>query len=141
MITPTKNPTLQPYLLFGGRCDEAIEFYKKAVGAEVLFLARFKESPDRSMLKPGSEEKVMHSSVRFGDTTIYMSDGHCEGHSKFEGFSLSLSVATEAEADRYFNALAEGGQVRVPLNKTFFSPRFGVLADRFGLSWMIMVPA
>jgi PhnB protein len=133
---------LQPYLFFDGRCDEAIEFYRHTLGAEVTMLLRFKDSPEPhedGMIPPGAEDKVMHASLRIGDATVMASDGRCLGKPSFQGFALSLSVANEAEADRLFTALAEGGQVQMPLAKTFFSPRFGMLADRFGVSWMIVV--
>ncbi len=100
---------------------------------------RFKESPDQSMIAPGSGEKVMHASFRIGDSTVMASDGRNEGRPKFEGVALSLTVASEAEADRLFAALGDGGQAHMPLTKTFFSPRFGMLADRFGVSWMVYV--
>jgi len=133
---------VQPYLFFDGRCDEALEFYRKKLGAEVTMLMRFKESPEPAqpgMIPPGSEDKVMHASFRIGDTTVMASDGRCLGQPSFQGFALSLAVPSEAEADRLFTALAEGGQVHMPLTKTFFSPRFGMVADRFGVSWMILV--
>jgi PhnB protein len=130
---------VQPYLFFDGRCEEAIEFYRKALGAEVTMLMRFKESPDPGVCLPGSEDKVMHSNLRIGDTTVMASDGRCHGKPSFHGFSLSLSARDEAEADRLFAALSDGGQVQMPLAKTFFSPRFGMVADRFGVSWMIIV--
>jgi PhnB protein len=133
---------IQPYLFFDGRCEEAIEFYKRAIGAEVQMLMRFKESPDApppGMIPPGSEDKVMHASLKIGDSVVMASDGECGGKPSFQGFSLSLTVPNEAEADRLFAALADGGEVRMPLGKTFFSPRFGMLADRFGVGWMIMV--
>jgi PhnB protein len=130
---------VQPYLSFEGRCDEAIEFYKKALGAKVDILMRFKEAPDQSMVAPGSAEKVMHAAVRVGDTQILMSDGRCQGGANFNGFSLAVSAPSEVEAERMFNALAAGGQVRMPMAKTFFSPRFGMVADKFGVGWMVLV--
>ena len=130
---------VQPYLDFDGRCDEALEFYKKAVGAKVGMLMRFKEAPDRSMMSPGSEDKVMHSSVQVGDSTVLMSDGRCTGKPNFHGIALTISAKTEAEADEIFNALAEGGKVNMPLTKTFFSPKFGMVADKFGVGWMVLV--
>ncbi|MGH8763230.1 MAG: VOC family protein [Nitrosospira sp.] len=142
---------VQPYLFFDGRCEEAVEFYRGALGAEVIMLMRFKDAPpepdkgaatepDQScMPPPGAENKVMHASFRIGDTTILASDGHCQGKPSFQGFSLSLIVSGEAEADRLFAALAEGGHVQMPLGKTFFSPRFGMVTDRFGVSWMIYI--
>jgi len=130
---------IQPYLFFDGRCEEAIEFYRKALGAKVDALMRFKESPDQSMIAPGTGEKVMHASLRIGDTTVMASDGRCEGKPSFQGFALSIAAKSEAEADRMFAALSDGGQVQMPLSKTFFSPRFGMAADRFGVSWMILV--
>ena len=130
---------VQPYLFFDGRCEEAIEFYRKALGAKVDALMRFKESPDQSMIAPGTGEKVMHASLHIGDTTVMASDGRCEGKPSFQGFALSIAAKSEAEADRMFAALSDGGQVQMPLAKTFFSPRFGMAADRFGVSWMILV--
>ena len=133
---------VQPYLFFDGRCEEAVEFYRKALGAEVTMLMRFKDSPDpcpSGMLPPGAENKVMHVSLQIGETSVLASDGQCTGQPSFQGFSLSLTAASEAEADRLFAALADGGQVQMPLGKTFFSPRFGMVADRFGVSWMIIV--
>ena len=135
---------VQSYLFFDGRCEEALIFYRKALGAEVTMLLRFKDGPatqDQCMVPPGAENKVMHASFRIGETTLMASDGRCEGRPSFQGFSLSLAAANEAEADRLFAALADGGQVQMPLAKTFFSPRFGMVADRFGVSWMIIVPA
>jgi len=132
---------VQPYLFFDGRCEEALEFYKKALGAEVNALLRFKDNPEPQpgMTPPGSENKVMHANFRIGDTEVLASDGRCLGQPKFQGFSLSLWTKTEAEADKKFAALAEGGQVQMPLGKTFFSPRFGMVADKFGIGWMILV--
>ena len=130
---------IQPYLFFEGRCDEALAFYKKALGAEVTELMRFKECPGPEACTPGTGDKVMHASVRIGDTTLMVSDGRCGGKPAFEGFALTISVAGAAEADRLFAALSEGGQVQMPLTKTFFSPRFGMVADRFGVVWMVIV--
>jgi PhnB protein len=132
---------VQPYLFFSGRCEEAIEFYKKALGAQLDMMMRFKESPEPpppGMVPPGFENKIMHASFRVGDTIILASDG-CDEDSKFEGFSLSLSVKTEAETDKAFAALSNGGKVTIPLNKTFWSPKFGMLTDKFGIGWMISV--
>ncbi len=130
---------VQPYLSFEGRCDEAIAFYKKAVDAKVDMLMRFKEAPDQSMVSPGSAEKVMHAAVHIGDTQLLMSDGRCQGSPNFNGIALALSAPTDAAAERMFNALADGGQVRMPMAKTFFSSRFGMLADKFGVGWMVLV--
>ena len=133
---------VQPYLFFDGCCEEAVEFYRSALGAEVTTLMRFKDSPEPhepGMVPPGAEDKVMHTSFRIGDTTVLSSDGRCQGQPSFQGFSLALTVPNEAEADRLFARLADGGQVQMPLTKTFFSPRFGMVADRFGVSWMILV--
>ena len=140
-MNTTETPVVQAYLFFGGKCEEALEFYRKAVGAEVTALMRFKESPDPNACGSVPGEKVMHASFRVGGTTVMASDGRCEGRTNFQGFALSLSVATEAEADRRFAALSSGGQVQMSLAKTFFSPRFGMVADRFGVSWMVIVPA
>jgi PhnB protein len=130
---------VQPYVFFEGRCEEAFEFYREALGAEKTMLLRFKDSPEPSVAPPGGENKVMHMRFRIGGTEILASDGRCEGQPGFKGFALSLTVATEAEAERCFAALCNGGQVQMPLTKTFFSPRFGMVADRFGVSWMVYV--
>ena len=135
---------IQPYLFFEGRCEEAIEFYQKALGAKVEMLMRYKDSPEPpppGMLPPGSENKVMHAALSVGEASFMASDGHCQGRPGFQGFSLSLTAKDAAEAKHLFGALAEGGEVRMPLGKTFFSPCFGMLADRFGVGWMIIVPA
>src|SRR5882724_895037 len=130
---------VQPYLFFDGRCEEAIEFYRRAIGAEVTMLMRFKDAPEPGMSPPDAGDKVMHSSLRIGDTMVLASDGRCGGKPSFQGFSLSLTAADDAEADRLFGALADGGQVQMPLGKTFFSSRFGMVADRFGVGWMVYV--
>ena len=128
---------IQPYLFFEGRCDEAVAFYRAALGAEVTMLMRFKEGPQPCA--PGSEEKVMHASLRIGDTTVLVSDGRCGGKPGFQGFALSLTVPSDAEAERLFAAVSDGGQVQMPLTKTFFTTRFGMVADRFGVLWMVYV--
>ena len=133
---------VQPYLLFDGRCEEAIEFYRSQLGAVVTMLMRFSESPEPhqpGMVAPGSENKVMHASFRIGETTVMASDGRCLGQPNFQGFALSLTVPDVAAAERLFAALADGGQVQMPLAQTFFSLRFGMVADRFGVGWMIYV--
>ena len=130
---------VQPYLFFVGHCQEALEFYRKAVGAEVTALMRYKDSPDPAMVQPGAEDKVMHASFRVGEATVLASDGRCGGHPSFQGFALSLTAANAAEAERLFAAIADGGQVIMPLTTTFFSPRFGMANDRFGVSWMVYV--
>lgn len=136
------DTTITPYLFFGGRCEEAINFYRTALGAEVEMLMRFNESPEPTppgMLQAGFEKKVMHASFRVRGVQIMASDG-CDGTSKFDGFRLALSVPTEADAKRSFDALADGGSVQMPLTKTFWSPCYGMVTDRFGLGWMVMVP-
>jgi PhnB protein len=130
---------VQPYLFFDGRCDEAIEFYKKTLDAEVGMLMRWKDAPDKSMCTAANADKVMHSSLKIGDTRVMASDGRNTGNPKFDGFALSLNAKDEADADRMFNALSNGGQVIMPMSKTFFSPRFGMTADKFGVNWMIIV--
>jgi len=133
---------VQPYLSFEGRCEEAFEFYKSALGAEEVVLMRFKdnpEPPETSMVSSGSENKIMHMEFRIGETSILASDGRCTGHAGFQGITLTLEVANEAEADQSFASLVDGGQVSMPLAKTFFSPKFGMLTDRFGVSWIVIV--
>ena len=133
--------TITPYLFFGGRCDEALDFYRTAVGAEVTMVMRFNESPDPTppgMLAPGFEEKVMHASFQIAGCTVMASDGCAPGQG-FQGFSLALTLPTEADVDRYFAGLSAGGTVTMPPTKTFWSPRYGMLTDRFGINWMLMV--
>ena len=133
---------IQPYLFFNGNCEDAIAFYQRALGAEVTMMMRNKEAPEKpppGMLPEGSDDKVMHATLRIGSSNIMLSDGHGDGKPAFSGFSLSLDAANEAEAARLFAALLEGGTVQLPLAKTFWSPRFGMVADRFGVSWMISV--
>jgi PhnB protein len=135
---------VQPYLNFDGRCEEAVEFYRSALGAEVTMLMRFKDSPEPhqpGMIPPGAEDKIMHMSFRIGDTTLLASDCHCTGKPSFQGFSLSLTAPDDAKAERLFASLADGGQVQLPLTKTFFASSFGVVTDRFGVSWTIYVAA
>jgi PhnB protein len=132
---------VQPYLFFNGRCEEAAAFYRQALGAEILNSMRFEDSPEPhppGMVPPGSERKIMHMSLRIGETTLMASDGNASGGPNFQGFSLSLDATDPAHAQRLFEALAEGGQIRMPLGKTFFSPCFGMVADRFGVGWMII---
>jgi len=133
---------IQPYLFFEGRCEEALEYYRSALGADVTMMMRYSDSPEPpppGMIPPGSENKVMHSAMRIGDAVMMASDGMCSGKAGFEGISLSLSAVNESEARRYFDALSDGGQVQMPLDKTFFSPCFGMVTDRFGVSWMVIV--
>jgi PhnB protein len=133
---------IQPYLFFDGRCEEAIEFYRKTLGAETVMLLRWKDCPEPAqpgMIPPGSENKIMHGRVKIGGSTVLVSDGNCRGQASFQGFSLSVTVANDTEAERVFAALGDGGQVQMPLGKTFFSPAFGMLADKFGVSWMVYV--
>ncbi len=130
---------VQAYLFFDGRCEEAIEFYRAALGAEVDMLMRYGDSPEPAGGAAPPGDKVMHAALRIGDTTVLMSDGHCKGTPAFEGFSLTIITLSEVEAEALFAALSDGGQVRMPLARTFFSPRFGMLTDRFGVGWMIYV--
>ena len=136
------SATITPYLFFSGRCEEALAFYGKALGAEVEMKMLFSDSPEPpppGMLQPGFENKVMHASVRVRGAAFMASDG-CDDKSRFDGFRLALSVPTEAEAHRAFDALAEGGSVLMPLCKTFWSPCYGMVTDRFNVGWMVMVP-
>ena len=130
---------VQPYLFFDGRCEEALEFYKKAIGAKVDTLMRWKDSPDKSMCSPGNENKVMHASLKIGETRVMASDGRNTGNPKFDGFALSVDAKDATDADRLFKGLSDGGTVIMPLDKTFFSPRFGMTQDKFGVNWMVIV--
>ena len=135
---------VQPYLFFDGKCEEALDFYKKALGAEVDMLMRFSESPEKppeGAMPAGSENKVMHAAFHVGDTQIMASDGHCAGKPSFQGFGLSIDAKSDAEADKLFTALSKGGQVQQPLTKTFFASKFGMVADKFGIMWMVIAEA
>lgn len=132
---------VQPYLNFEGRAEEAIEFYKKAVGAKVTMMMRNKESPEApppGMLPPNSGEKIMHSALTIGDSVVMATDGMVSGKAKFDGVSLTINADSDSEATKYFNNLAEGGEVTMPLNKTFFASSFGMLKDKFGVHWMVI---
>ncbi len=132
---------VQPYLDFSGRCHEAIDFYRRAIGAEVTMLMHFKDCPEpNAMTSPENKDKVMHAALKIGDSTVLASDGRCSGTTNFHGIALALDAKDAADAKRLFGALAEGGQVNMPLTKTFFSPAFGMLADRFGVGWMVIAP-
>lgn len=140
MSTATPHLSIQPYLFFGGRCEEALEFYRTTVGAQVEMLMRYRDSPEQPPPLPECfHNKVMHASVRIGQSVVMASDGMCDGPANFEGFSLSITVPDESEAERVFAALSEGGLVTMPLEKTFWSPKFGMLQDRFGVGWMVSV--
>jgi PhnB protein len=135
---------VQPYLFFNGRADEALAFYTQALDTRPDTVLRYRDAPDPpppGMLPPGSEDKLMHAEFKVGDTTVMLSDGMCAGTPRFEGFSLALACDTEDAARRRFDALGAGGEVTMPLNKTFWSPCFGMLKDRFGVGWMVMVAA
>lgn len=135
---------IQPYLLFDGHCEEAIEFYRQALGAKIEMLMRYKDNPEPpppGMVLPGMEDKVMHASFRIGDSIVMASDDCTRTQTSFQGFQLSLAVADDIEAERRFTALADGGQVKMPLAKTFFATKFGMLVDRFGVSWMVIAPS
>lgn len=135
--------TIRPYLFFNGRCEEALQFYKEAIGAKIGMVLHFNESPDPvppGILAPGFESKVMHSEFTVGGSSILASDG-CDANSTFDGFQLNLTVKTVEEANRSFAALSAGGEVRMPMGKTFWSPCYGMLTDKFGVGWMVMVPA
>ena len=129
---------VQPYLFFDGRAEEALQFYQSRLGAKLEHMVRYKDNPEPKYNPPNSDDKVMHCNFRIGDTQIMASDGNCAGKPSFQGFSLTLNAASAAEAEKQFKALAEGGQVQMPLNETFFAKSFGMVADRFGVSWMVI---
>lgn len=137
--TPVTGTRVESYLFFDGRCEEALDFYRKTLGAEVTMLMRFKESPDPNACGPVGGDKIMHASFRVGDTLVMASDGRCEGKPAFQGFALSLTLPNTEEANRRFASLAEGGQVVQPLSQTFFAKSFGMVTDRFGVMWMVIV--
>ena len=134
---------VQPYIYFDGRCEEAVNFYRTALNAEVTMMIRFKENPEAQANHMGGkelDEKIMHASFKVGQTDVMASDGYAKGKPEFKGISLSVSTATEAEAKKIFSALSDGGTVTMPLSKTFYSPCFGMVTDKFGVSWMVIVP-
>jgi PhnB protein len=134
---------IEPYLFFNGHCEEAIDFYKQALGAEVAMLMRISESPQvhpAGLLPPGSGNKIMHASLQIGDTSVMMSDGMCTGQLNFKGITLSLGVSDAAQAQRFFSALSQGGSINMPLDKTFYASQFGMVTDRFGVPWMVIAP-
>jgi len=131
---------VNPYLFFDGRCEEALEFYKSAIGAKVGMMMRFKESPGPHHAAPGSENKVMHACFNVGDSPIMASDGMNKGKPNFDGFAISINAKDEAEAEKLFNALLPGGAATAPLAETFFAKRFGMLKDKFGVHWMVIAP-
>ena len=135
----TQKTAIEPYLFFEGRCEEAVEFYKKGLDAEVVMMMRYKDSPDPNACKGVPGDKIMHATLRIGGSNVMASDGRLDEPMKFQGFSLSLAVNSETEADKFFNALTAGGKVIMPLTKTFWSPRFGMVTDRFGVMWMVNV--
>ena len=133
---------VQAYITFNGRCEEALAFYKRAVGAEVTGLMRWKESPEKDMKgPPGFEEKIMNAAFRIGDTHLMADDGMSDRASEYKGLTLAIEVADDAEAKRVFTAMGEGGKVTMPLMKTFWSSSFGMLTDKFGVPWMVNVQA
>ena len=141
-MTSTENTSIQavqPYLNFDGRAEEAIEFYRQALGAEVTMLMRYKDSPDPGACSPASGDKIMHARLRIGGSTVMASDGRGSGQAEFKGIWLSITATADADAERLFGALAEGGEVQMPLAKTFFTSSFGMVSDRFGVSWMVVV--
>jgi PhnB protein len=131
---------VEPYLYFQGRCEEAIEFYRRAIDADGEVVARFGDMPE-SQAPPGAGAKVAHAVLRFGDTTVLASDGPGGGGAEFNGFSLSLTASDDADAERLFAALADGGRIQVPMASTPFASRLGLVADRFGVPWMVVSQA
>ncbi|HWQ38513.1 MAG TPA: VOC family protein [Burkholderiales bacterium] len=131
---------VEPYLFFEGTCRQAIDFYRRTLGAEVETIMRYKEAPETpppGMVPPGWDDKVMHASFLVGETRVMASDGKSPGPPAFNGFSLSIAVPDVVQGECLFNALADGGKVTMPFGKTFWSPGFGMVTDRFGVSWMI----
>ena len=135
---------VQTYLFFDGRAEEAIEFYKSTLGAKVGMLMRFKDNPDAASQPgcnpAGADDKIMHAEIKIGDTTLMASDGNCTGKPSFQGFALTAEAKNPADAERLFAKLGDGGNVVMPMGKTIFSPAFGMVADRFGVTWMVIVP-
>ena len=133
---------IQPYLSFEGRAQEAIDYYKGVLGATVDVIMHFKDGPPemQAQMSPESKDKIMHAAIRVGDTQVLMSDGRCTGTASFSGVTLTLNAADAAEAEKLFGSLGKAGQVTMPLSETFFAHRFGMLADKFGVNWMVIAP-
>ena len=140
-MTVQQTATVQPYLFFDGKCEEALEFYKSTIGAKVDMMMRFKESPEPAHAPANSGDKIMHAAFHVGETQVLASDGHCAGKPSFQGFGLALNAKNDAEAEKLFGAVGKGGQVLQPLTKTFFASKFGMVADRFGIMWMVIAEA
>jgi len=138
MTVQQHTATVRPYIFFDGKCEEALEFYKGAIGAKVDMMMRFKEAPDQSQMQPNTGEKVMHAAFHVGTTQVLASDGHCAGKPSFQGFGLALNAKNDAEAEKLFTAVGKDGQVLQPLTKTFFASKFGMVADKFGIMWMVI---
>ncbi|HEY2762128.1 MAG TPA: VOC family protein [Pirellulales bacterium] len=133
--------TVQPYVFFDGKCEEAIKFYSSALGAQTQSLMRYKDCPDpkgREGCGPGNENKVMHANIKIRDTEVLMADGHCGGNPKFEGFGLALQAKDNGDAEKLFAALSDGGKPLMPMSETFFAHRFGMVTDKFGVMWMVL---
>lgn len=133
---------IQPYVFFDGRCEDALRFYADTLGAEVLFKMQYKDAPPEANrpADPKSDDKVMHASVRIGESTVMMSDDCMSPQVIRSGFSLSVTADSLAEGEKLFNALAEGGKVNLPWQATFWSKGFGMLTDQFGVNWMVTIP-
>jgi PhnB protein len=133
---------VQPYLSFEGRAQEAMDFYTSAIGAKVDAVLHFKDAPPemQAQMSPESKNKVMHAAFHIGDTQVMATDGRCTGKAAFSGISLTINAGSDAEAEKLFNALAQGGQVGMPMSETFFAHRFGMVADKFGVGWMVLHP-
>jgi PhnB protein len=149
MQNQSASQAIKPYLFFDGRCDEALEFYTRTLGAKVEQVFRFKDAPPQLDAQPQEgcgpmtadmAEKVMHACVTIRGTTLFVSDGMCQGKPEFKGVSLALELPTDGEAETVFAALGDGGQVQMPMAPAFFASRFGMVADRFGVSWMVTSP-
>lgn len=141
---------VQTYLFFNGRCEEALGFYREKLGAEMISMTRFKDMPQDESAPPSENcpgptselaEKIMHAEFRLGDVTLFASDGMEQSDPKFEGFSITMSVAKDDEAKRFFDLLAEEGAIIMPLTPMFFASLFGIVTDKFGVSWMILSKA
>jgi PhnB protein len=133
---------VQPYLSFEGRAQEALDFYKSAIGATVDMVMHFKEAPPemQAQMSPESKDKIMHAAFHIGKTQLFVSDGHCTGKPTFSGITLTINATSNGEAEKLFGALGKGGQTTMPMSETFFAHRFGMLADKFGVNWMVLNP-
>ncbi len=128
---------LSPYLMFDGRCEAAFRFYEQCLGAKVIMMMTYDEAPAGADIAPNTSKKVMHARLAVGDRVLMGSDAPADRFRPMQGFSITLSIAEPAEAERVFDALAKNGKINMPMAETFWAKRFGMVVDQFGTPWMV----